>query len=361
MNGLFCQLEWACFSRFKFLEGILREYRSDVEFLASISAKHHNSRTMSKQRRKQDSPIASLLLISLLFWPLIYPISCFQIRLQKRPTSCRNSFQTARYTATTTRWKAAEGDSSSYAIDETLFTEETCALIAREVQKHVTLSVPIPSLIIDCILNQIIDKLTKDLSNDLLLQLRAILEAESTITEYDDVDLSNIHTLAHDIAVELNGKMDAPLLNDAQELEVLEGMMNVILTILTTSEAEEKELRIQSSLNTTRSLLGNDESRRKLANMINDAVDVPVLNEQDERIMLLSAVNSCADALQRLLPPELVASLQGNMTTAAGLAELKLHLVKRLCTLVDLSPFMPRQHEEILAKKSWRRNLSMSS
>lgn len=151
-----------------------------------------------------------------------------------------------------------------------------------------------------------------DLSQNSLEKIQEVLEAESTEFTYDNMPEEERNVLADQVAAELNRKIDVPMFDEEQELQVLQQIMRVVLQVMTMSQLEARGAMLQTQLQLSRDVLGSDESQAKLVKVITAAVDVPILGESEEEAILTTAVNMCAETLQTLLlPPDLIEMLKG--------------------------------------------------
>lgn len=151
-----------------------------------------------------------------------------------------------------------------------------------------------------------------DLSQNSLEKIQEVLEAESTEFTYDNMPEEERNVLADQVAAELNRKIDVPMFDEEQELQVLQQIMRVVLQVMTMSQLEARGAMLQTQLQLSRDVLGSDESQAKLVKVITAAVDVPILGESEEEAVLTTTVNMCAETLQTLLlPPDLIEMLKG--------------------------------------------------
>ena len=228
-----------------------------------------------------------------------------------------------------------------------VFSEELSATIAEEVQKRVELPF-VPEPIVLFVMSQAIQNLSSDLSPGTLEKIQEALQAESTESTYDDMPDEERNALADQVAAELNAKIDVPMFDEEQELQVLQQVMRVVLQVMTTSDVEARGAMLQTQLQLSRDILGSDESRAKLVKAINAAVDVPILGESEEEAILTTAVNMCAETLQTLLPPDLIETLKGE--SPDGLLRMKEYLIVRVNERVDIAGLSEEQ-EQVLVEK----------
>lgn len=220
---------------------------------------------------------------------------------------------------------------------EDLLTEEFAAQHAEQVQETVKFPL-IPDPIVLYVLTQAIENLSEEVSADTLQKLQEMMGAEGTATEYDDMSPDDRNALADQIASELNTKIDVPMFTEEQELEVLQQIMRVALQVMTTSDAELREAAVDAQVDFSRNLLQSKESRKQLVQTLNQAVDIPILDESQEETILQAAVNHVADTLESLLPPQFLETLRG--ASPNGIAETKSFLVDTVTekvTVVGLS------------------------
>ena len=79
--------------------------------------------------------------------------------------------------------------------------------------------------------------------------------------------------------------------------------------------------------------MGDDSSRQKLATTINAAIDIPLLDENQEEEILLVAIQNSAETVQQLLPAELIQTLSGERPES--LIAMKEYLIDQVNAKVD--------------------------
>ena len=219
------------------------------------------------------------------------------------------------------------------ASEDLVFSQEFSDSIAEEVQKKVKIPF-VPDPVVTYVLSRAVQNMSSDLSQDTLKRVLELAQTEATATKYDDMSKEELDSLADQVAKELNPTIDVPMLDETQEYEVLRQIMRVVFSIMTTSESDARKKRIKTELEVSHDLLTSEESRAKLVEAINAAVDVPILDESQEERVLSVAVASCAETLQTLLPPELIETLKGESPDA--IAEMKEYLITTVNERVDL-------------------------
>jgi hypothetical protein len=221
--------------------------------------------------------------------------------------------------------------------------------IAAQVQSRVKIP-PIPSPIIKFILTQALRSMSQDLSPKLLCQVEELLDSEKTSTNDDDFTTEQVQQLSNAIAKELVDKkaIDVPMLNPNQEYEVLVQILNVVFSILTTSESERRASMIKSVQDfLANDLLGTPEGRKLLIQRMNAALDIPLLNEQQEERIITVAVETCAKTLQTLFPPDLLRTLTGE-TNHNNLLEMKQYVILKVNEVVDFVGLNEQQEEALI-------------
>lgn len=222
--------------------------------------------------------------------------------------------------------------------------------IAAQVQSRVKIP-PIPSPIIKFIFTQALRSMSQDLSPKLVCQVEELLDSEKTSTRDDDFTNEQVQNLSNAIALELVEKkaIDVPMLDQKQEFEVLVQILNVVFSILTTSESERRASMIKSVQQfLANDLLGTPEGRKVLIQRMNAALDVPLLNEQQEERIITVAVEACAKTLQTLFPPDLLRTLTGE-ADHNNLVEMKQYVIMKVNEIVDFVG-LNEQQEEVLIR-----------
>ena len=221
--------------------------------------------------------------------------------------------------------------------------------IAAQVQSRVKIP-PIPSPIIKFIFTEALRSMSQDLSPKLVCQVEELLDSEKTSTKDDDFTKEQVQELSNAIASELVEKkaIDVPMLDQKQEYEVLVQILNVVFDILTTSDSERRASMIKSVQEfLANDLLGTPEGRKLLVQRMNAALDIPLLNEQQEEKIITVAVEACAKTLQTLFPPDLLRSLTGE-TDHNNLIEMKRYVIMKVNEVVDFVGLNEQQEEALI-------------
>lgn len=232
---------------------------------------------------------------------------------------------------------------------ESFFSEEFAEQLAKDVAATVKLPL-VPSPVVKYTLAQAISKLgTSDVSKDSMERLQEILQTEATKSTLDDVPEAEVNDLADQISRELNPLIDIPILDEEQELMVLQQIMRVVFAAITTNDKEKRKLFVKASVGASTDLLGDASSRRNLVEAINAAVDVPILNEQQETSLIQIAVDASSGVIKTLLPEDIIETLKGeNPQTIANMKEFVIKTVNEKVDLVGLDEDQERKVIETL-------------
>jgi len=229
------------------------------------------------------------------------------------------------------------------------FTAKLTKELNEEIAADVagTLQVPfLPKPVLKYVVQQSLANLTTTLSADTLEQVHALVASAATTTNpFDDFTSQERENLALRVAQELNPKLDVPLLDEAQEEVVLS---EIFKTVFATLGSPTWQTLLEEPFTTSRKLLDSDESRRVLAQALNDQVDIPLLDEDQELGLLEKAVTACAGAIESVLPTELVDTLRGERPETVR--ETKAFLVAKVNEKVDLVGFSEEQEAALIAK-----------
>jgi len=226
-----------------------------------------------------------------------------------------------------------------------VFNEEFSDAIAEEVQKKVRFPF-VPGPLVTYILSQAIQNMSSDLSPETMKRVLELAQTEASESVFDDLPKEDLDSLADQVAKELNPKIDVPMLDETQEYEVLRQIMRVVFSSITTSDADFRTKQINTQLQVSQDLLSSEESRAKLVEAINAAVDIPIFDETQEQSLLIAAVASCAQTLQALLPPELIETLKGE--SPDGIAKMKEYLIATVNERVDLAGLSEEQERTLI-------------
>lgn len=208
-----------------------------------------------------------------------------------------------------------------------------------------------PAPVVTYCLQQVLETMGHDLAPETLNRIHEVMVAEETPSPLDDLSQPEIQELSDQVSQELfdQSVVHLPMLTPEQEQTILQSIIRVVFQVLTTSESERRSAWISSNLvaDTSQALLSCPERRRQLAIKINQMVDIPLLGEEQEEKILVSAVEKCANTLQQLLPPELLRNLQRE--TPQGLSDMKDYLIQSVNAKVDLLGFTEEQEAAMIS------------
>lgn len=247
--------------------------------------------------------------------------------------------------------RAVQLNSSLYAkpkVDD-IFDEYFAESIAKDVYKSLDIPFFIPEPVVTYMIEQTIRNLSVDLSKDTKLKLQEMMEAYATPTSNDDFVTEEIHELADRIAKEINPKIDVPVLDEQQEYLLLQQILRVVLQTALDKKSRRQNLVkwTNTNLQMSRELLGGRESRLMLAKSIDKKITIPLPLEEAQRLALISqAVDSSADLLTRLLPPDLLETLKGE--SPEGLLKMKEYLIDTVNAKVDIVGINEEQEKQLI-------------
>lgn len=242
---------------------------------------------------------------------LVLLASCLPLSFAFVPPSTRCTTTT---TTTTVLLHATTSDKQV----ERVFSKEFTDSIAKDVTRRVNLPF-VPAPIISYILKQAVGKLSTDLSRDTLVRLQEVLQTEATANKMDDLSKDELNALADQIASELNPAIDVPLLDEDQEEQTLQQIMRIVFSVICFEDPDLSQQILKTNIAASRDLLSNDpEKRQLLVAAINKAVDIPILDEDQELSLIANAVDSSADMLQSMLPPDMLETLKGETPESIG-------------------------------------------
>lgn len=137
------------------------------------------------------------------------------------------------------------------------------------------------------------------------------------------------------------------MLDEKQEFDVLFQIFKAVFSILTTTDSERRASMVGSIQNfLSHDLLGTKEGQKVLIQKINQAIDIPLLNENQEERIISMAIEACAGTLQMIFPPEIIHTLKGESTQS--LVELKQFLIQKVNKNVDLIGLSEEQEESLI-------------
>lgn len=250
-----------------------------------------------------------------------------------------------------TSWVVANIQSTSQPIHAAplYFNDIVFDELAEQVQEQVTIPFA-PAPIVTYCLKQILEKMGHDLKPETLNKIHELMEAEDTPSQLDDLPEQEIQKIADQVSQELFEKsvIHLPMLTPEQEHTMLQQILRVVFQVLTTSETERRTSWLSTNLLDVGQilLLASPERRRQLAVKVNDIVDIPLLDENQEEKLLILAVERVAEALHELFPPALLRNLQGE--SLQGLSEMKEYLIESVNAKVDLIGFTEEQEAAMI-------------
>eukprot|EP00977_Amphora_coffeiformis_P008992 scaffold2033_cov164-Amphora_coffeaeformis.AAC.31 len=228
--------------------------------------------------------------------------------------------------------------------DDAAFDEYFAEQIARDVRKNLDVPFMIPSPMVTYMVEQTVKRMSTDLSKDTKIKLQELVEAAATPSNNDDFVQDEINDLADRIAKEINTKIDVPVLDEEQEYILLQQILRVVLQS-TTKTGRTKW--VNTNLQISRELLGGPESRLQLAKSIDKKIEIPLPLEKAQRLALIGkAIDTSADLLTKLLPPEMLETLKGE--SPEGLLKMKEYLIDNVNAKVDLVGVNDEQERQLI-------------
>ena len=228
--------------------------------------------------------------------------------------------------------------------DDNAFDEYFAEQIARDVRKNVDVPFVIPSPMVTYMVEQTVKRMSTDLSKDTKIKLQELVEAAGSPSNNDDFVQDEINELADRIAKEMNTKIDVPVLDEEQEHILLQQILRAVLQS-TTKTGRTKW--VNTNLQVSRELLGGPESRLQLAKSIDKQIEFPLPLENAQRLALIGkAIDTSADLLTKLLPPELLETLKGE--SPEGLLKTKEYLIDTVNAKVDLVGFNEEKERRLI-------------
>lgn len=244
---------------------------------------------------------------------------------------------------------SSSNDRAHDAMVDEIFDEFFAESIARDVYESLDVPFYIPQPVVTYLMEQTVQNLSSDLSQDTKLKLQEMMEARATPSKDDDFAAEDINALADAMAAEINPNIDVPVLDEAQEYVLLQQILRVVLQSIGQADNNPSKSLISSNLDVSVDLLAGPESRQRLAKSI-DAKMMAVVQlplEESQRLAIISkAVDSSADMLTRLLPPDLLESLKGESTQ--GLLNIKEYLIDTVNAKVDIVGLDETQERQLI-------------
>lgn len=261
----------------------------------------------------------------------------FVARFQSSPRQPRQKQQTVSKASLIAARSATKNKNADGIFDD-YFAEQ----IAKDVRKSIDF--PIPSPVLTYLVEQVILRLSTDLSRDTKVQLQELAQAAATRSKNDDFLEDDINRLADRIAKDINPKIDVPVLDEDQEYLLLQQISRIALQSMS---SENKFKWVNDNLQVSRSLLGGPESRLALAKSIDAKIDFPLPLDQGQRLALISkALDSSADMMTKLLPPDMLESLKGE--SPEGLLKMKEYLIDAVNEKIDLMGVNEEQERKLI-------------
>lgn len=231
--------------------------------------------------------------------------------------------------------------------NDDIFDEYFAEKIAKDIQENIDLPFMIPSPMIGYLVEQTIRNISTDLSRSTKVKLQEFVEAAATPSKNDDLLEEEINQLADQIAKDINPKIDVPVLDEDQEYLLLQQIMRVILQSMAMQKSDFK-MMVNTNLQMSRELLGSPESRLQLAKAIDKKIEIslPMIDEAQRLALISKALDSSADMLSKLLPPELLESLKGE--SPEGLLKMKEYLIDTVNAKVDLVGLNEEEERQLI-------------
>ena len=196
------------------------------------------------------------------------------------------------------------------------------------------ISIPfLPRVILDAVLVKVVAAVVETLqSANLDSNARAAIR-QAAKAQSAGADEETMMRLAQDVSK----RLDLPLLTHTQQHALVLQVLSVMLGDTTLSGS-----LLQGAASAHRTfgrMLLSPTSRKALATKINEAVDLPMLSEQQEQRLFEAAVEALGTAIDSIIPAELQKMLDGLDASEIGL--LKASTTQRLVETVKLPVPVP--------------------
>jgi hypothetical protein len=203
----------------------------------------------------------------------------------------------------------------------------------------------IPDAILSLIIEQALQKLADSVSPATLTKIELMLAAAATESPYDDMSVRERNELADLVAKELNESIDIPLVVTQQQEVVLQKVFRTVFSTLSTNKELAKNILVQE-LDVALNVFKDPASRKLLVDAINRAIDIPILNEDQEAFLFDKLIDQCAHVLDWILPPNFLTTLRSMPMN--GMDEMKEYLVNTVSEHVDLPILNDSQERSLI-------------
>ena len=247
---------------------------------------------------------------------------------------------------------------------QSILLDQSIEDISDRISSRIVLPFHVPQPIISAATTLAVQQLTTDvLSLDLLERIGEVAVTSSSTTTASATELMDddddddgvpdneeIDSISDQIAIELNAQIDLPVLDEEQELVIFQAIGRALMAVLTTPDEIEVDPKqvVDLAVETAQELLEGKEGRSKLAQVLNEKLDFPILNEEAEQDLLDRALDACADRLLEVLPREMVDALKGE-SNYEGLESTKGFIVASINRKVDIIGLTEDQEAQLVA------------
>jgi len=245
--------------------------------------------------------------------------------------------------------RSSTSPSASALLLQSVLLNQSIEDISDRIASRIVLPFYIPQPILSAATTLAVEQLSTDvLSSDLLGRIGEVAVATTSRTSATELmdddddddgvsDNAEVDAISEQIATELNGQIDLPVLDEEQELVIFQAIGRALMAVLTTPDAIDIDPKGMADLavESAQELLGGKEGRRRLAQVLNAKLDFPLLGEEGEQELLERALDACANRLLEVLPRELVHALRG-VPNCDGLEKTKEFVVASINRKVDI-------------------------
>lgn len=168
--------------------------------------------------------------------------------------------------------------------------------------------------------------------------------------------------LANETVIALKPHIDIPFVDEAKEEECIRWLVRFLVieepTFVETGLGSSAEFLQTSGLSTLKQLQDNG-LRKQLATEINEQVDLPILNEDQEQALFERIIDAFAEQVEKRVPPDLLKKTLETGEDAFEIETFLIELLERSVTIPSAAHgfISPEKKHEIAEKvvKAWMR------
>jgi hypothetical protein len=218
--------------------------------------------------------------------------------------------------------------------------------LSEEIAKEVSSSVVVPSPVIKYVVEQALRHLSSDLSVSTMESLQQLLRAAKTTSRYDDV---NDVKEIHALADTIAMELNPNIdIPVLNEDQELLVLQQIMRMVLSAVASNKKDQHQRALIQTSVDLMGSPQDQDKLVKTIHAKCNLPFVDDTQQEKVIRMAVEASAGVVSSILPPDLVQVLRRESPN--GIVKMKEYVVTAINSKVDIVGLSKEQQRMLVEK-----------